>query len=81
MKNYTLKACENLIEEYVNEYKGEATTVKDGILGLGQVILHGAEGMKSYIITEYPINSWVSGHKIRSYNKLPKKYNLLLETV
>jgi len=78
MKNYSLKYCENLIDRYINEYEGEILTITEGILGLGQVILYNAEGKKSIVITEYFINSWTSGHKIRRYNKLPKKYKEII---
>jgi len=78
MKNYSLKYCENLIDRYINEYKGEILTITEGILGLGKVILYNADGKKSIVITEYFINSWTSGHKIRMYNKLPKKYKQII---
>lgn len=81
MKNYTLSSCEKLIDSYVNEYGGEATELREGVLGLGTILLHGAPGMKSYVITEYFINSWMSGHKVRGYNKLPKKYERALELI
>ena len=74
MKNHSLKSCESLIDRYVNEYGGQVTILEEGCLGLGKLILHDAPEMKSYVITEYFINSWASGHKIRGYNKLPKKY-------
>ena len=78
MKNYSLKSCENLIDTYVNEYKGEATILDEGVLGLGKIILHSADGKKSIVITEYYINAWVSGHKVRKYNKLPNKYKSMI---
>lgn len=74
MTNYSLKSCENLISKYVNEYKGEVATIEEGCLGLGTVLLHSADGKKTVLITEYFINSWVSGHTVRKYNKMPKKY-------
>ena len=78
MKNYTLQCCEELIEKYVNKYGGEMTTLEEGCLGLGKVILHGGEGRKTIIISEFFINSWASGHSIRMYNKMPEKYKKLL---
>ena len=71
---YTLNSCEELIKKYINVYQGEATTIDEGILGLGTVLLHSAAGKKSIIIKEVYINEWSSGHTIRMYNKLPKKY-------
>jgi hypothetical protein len=79
MTNYTLKSCEDLITKYVNEYKGEATVIEEGVLGLGTVLLHSAKGKKSVIIKEFYINAWASGHSIRKYNKLPKKYKKYIQ--
>jgi len=81
MNGYTLKSCENLITKYVNEYGGDVTTLEEGVLGLGKVILHNAENKKIIIITEFYINSQSSGHSIRKYNKMPKKYEKLLEKI
>ena len=78
MNNYSLKQCEELIDKYVNEFQGECTVLEEGCLGLGKIILHNAEGKKSILITEYFINHWTSGHSIRMYNKLPKKYLKLI---
>ena len=74
MKLYTLKYCEDLISKYINIHKGEAETIKEGSLGLGTILLHGAEGKKSVVIQEVFLNAWSSGHTIKMYNKLPKKY-------
>ena len=81
VRNYSLQSCENLIERYVNEYGGEATCIIEGTLGLGQIILHSAQGKKTIIITEYYIHAWSSGHKIRKYNKMPKKYKSILDKI
>jgi len=74
MKNYTIESCENLIETYINEYGGELIQINEGILGLGTILLKNAKGKKTIIIKEYFINSWLSGHSIIKYNKIPKKY-------
>lgn len=74
MKNYTLQSCEELIEKYVNELGGDLITIDEGCLGLGTILLYGATGKKSVLIKEYFINSWTSGHDIKMFNKLPKKY-------
>lgn len=74
MTNYGLKNCENLIDKYVSTYKGEATTLKEGCLGLGTVLLHSAEGKKTILIKEFFINCQSSGHTVRMYNKIPNKY-------
>jgi hypothetical protein len=81
MKNYSLSSCQDLINTYVNEFKGEVTELREGVLGLGTILLHSAKGKKTIIINEYFINSWTSGHTIRMYNKIPKKYERALETI
>ncbi len=55
------------------------TILSEGILGLGKILLHSAEGKKTIIIKEYYINAWTSGHSIIRYNKLPNKYKQVLE--
>ena len=78
MKTYTLKSCEELIDRYVNQYNGELTVIDEGCLGLGLILLHNAQGKKTIVIREVYVNAWVSTHTIRRYNKIPKKYNKLL---
>lgn len=73
-KLYKLKTCENLIDRYIHEYQGNIEQLEEGVLGLGKILLYGAEGKKTILITEVFINAWTSLHKIRMYNKLPKKY-------
>ena len=73
MKIYNLLACEKLISQYA-ELGGEVDTIREGILGLGTIILHRAPGKKSIIINEVYLNANSSGHTIRMYNRLPKKY-------
>jgi hypothetical protein len=79
MKTYSLSYCENLISKYVNDLKGEVHTVEEGVLGYGTILLHSAEGKKAVVITEVYVNAWQSTHKIRKYNKIPKKYQDSLE--
>jgi hypothetical protein len=74
MTVYSLSACEDLIDKYTNELGGFATAIEEGILGLGKVLLHGAKGKKSIVINEVYLTANSSGHTIRKYNKLPKKY-------
>ena len=79
MKRYSLTACESLIEKYTNNFGGKVATINEGVLGLGTVILHRAEGKKSIVIQEHYLNDWSSYHTIRRYNILPKKYENALE--
>lgn len=74
---YTLEACENLINRYY-ELGGEVVTLEEGCLGLGLVMCYG-DGLKTTIIQEVYLNPWSSGHTIRMYKKMPKKYEQMLE--
>ena len=79
MNGYTLQVCEDLISKYVNEYQGELIQLSEGSLGLGKVLLCNAKGKKTIIISEYYINAWSSGHTIRKYNSVPKKYQKIID--
>lgn len=76
---YTLSACEDVMNKYI-EMGGEVLTLEEGVLGLGLVVCFG-EGLKTCIITERYINEWSSGHTIRFYNKMPKKYATMIDNL
>jgi hypothetical protein len=78
MTKYSLSVCEKLIDDYVNKYNGEVTTLEEGCLGLGLTLLHHAKGMKTIVIQEKYESSFHSSHTVRQYNKIPKKYERLL---
>jgi hypothetical protein len=52
MRNYSLKDCEKLIDAYLNEFGGELIQINEGVLGLGDLLLHAAEGKKTIIIND-----------------------------
>jgi len=81
MNLYGLAACEKLIEQYTQDFGGEVTEIEEGCLGLGTLILHGAPGKKTIVIQEVFLNAWSSGHTMRLYNSMPKKYEKILETI
>ena len=74
---YSLEACERLMEEYYQR-SGECVTLEEGSLGLGLVLCY-ADGLKTTVIKEVYLNEWSSGHTVRMYNKMPKKYEKMLE--
>lgn len=76
-KLYTTTAVDNLISQYI-ELGGEAITITEGCLGHGLLVLR-CNGYKTVIVTEVFVNHWNSGHKVRFYNKTPKKYEALIE--
>ena len=78
-KTYTLNACEELMSRYIDA-DGYAITVEEGCLGLGTVVCFG-ENLKTAIIKEFYINPWSSGHTVRFYNKMPKKYEDMVDSV
>lgn len=81
MKTYTTKTVQNLINNYVNKLGGQVTTIEEGSLGFGLTILHNANKYKNIVITEVYESGWSSTHKIRQYNKLPKKYQKMLDNI
>lgn len=74
---YTLEACENLIQQYY-EKGGESVTIEEGCLGLGLTVCYG-DGLKTAVIAERYVNEWTSTHTIRMYNKMPKKYEAMID--
>lgn len=78
MNTYSLSDCQDLINKYINEYNGELQELEEGVLGLGTMLLHSAEGKKTILIKEVYLSAWSSGHTIRMYNKIPKKYERLI---
>jgi hypothetical protein len=76
---YTLEAVEQTIDKWIAA-GGQIDTVEEGTLGYGLTICHG-EGLRTAVITEVPLNCWSSAHKIRIYNKMPKKYQTMLENM
>jgi len=78
MKYYTLKSCEILIDKYLNEWNGEALQIEEGILGLGTLLLHNGDNVKTVLIKEVYLNEWNSTHAVTKYNKMPKKYEKLI---
>ena len=74
---YSSQAVQNHIEKY-NSIGGEVIEAVEGLLGYGTTICT-ANGKKSTVIQEVFINTWSSSHTITLYNKLPKKYEKLLE--
>lgn len=70
---YSIKQIERLIQRYGQYPNPETIEIESGVLGFGTTILL-ADGCKSAVIKEVFINEWSSGHSVRLYNELPKKY-------
>lgn len=73
--------CEN-IEKLAKRYMELGGNVCDeaipGTLGYGTTIMV-ADGYKSAVIQEHFETSWSCYHTIRFYNRLPKKYQKLVD--
>lgn len=73
VSRYTSTAVEQFLHRY-SEYEGaQLVQTEEGVLGWGNWICT-APSKKTAIITEVFQNEWSSLHKIRMYNKTPKKY-------
>ena len=69
----SLQYCESLITNAALD-GCEVHCLEEGNLGLGKVVIDGGGNYYSYVITEVYLNEWSSGHKVRKYKELPKKY-------
>ena len=77
MTLYSFTAVEQLMNEYYDR-GGLVEIIEEGVLGYGFLIMHGT-GLKTSIVKEVYLNEWSSAHTIRMYNKMPKKYEHILE--
>ena len=78
MTHYTLEACEQLIQRFTDHEDCSYITINEGCLGLGTVLLY-RPGYKLIIIQERYLNPWSSTHTVRMYNKIPKKYQSIID--
>lgn len=82
-KNYSTKA----IEDFIEKYCVDCLYLTDSVIGLGNQVWTMKNG-RFFVVEEYFINSWASGHNVRQVSKLSKRlqklidnkeYNLLLQ--
>ena len=73
----------NSIQAMVDIYTrrgGDMIELEEGVLGWGLTVLYSFElPLKTVIIREEPISCWSSRHTVRCYNKMPKKYEIMIE--
>lgn len=74
---YSLKLVDKLFAKYA-EQGGVITTLEEGVLGYGLTVCHG-DGLKTAVVREVALNEWSSDHSIRFYNRMPKKYEAMIE--
>ena len=82
-RNYSIKA----IEDFIANHCVDCLFQGDSVVGLGNQVWLMNNG-RYFIVKEYFINCWTSGHKVRQVSKLSKrlqdlcnnaKENLLLQ--
>lgn len=78
-KLYDCDSISQLIELYCSK-GGVAYTIDEGVLGHGTLVLS-APKCKYCIIKEVYLNEWSSGHKVRFYNELPKKWEQAIDSI
>lgn len=78
MNTYSTTETQKLIDRYHELENSQILQTEEGCLGVGNWICK-APKMKTAIITEVYLNSWSSGHKVKMYNKTPKKYQEILD--
>lgn len=75
---YSYQQVDSLIERYTNK-GGEALQTSEGVLGSDDWLLYDFGGkLKFIVIREIYLNSWSSAHTVRKYNRIPKKYQKIL---
>lgn len=67
----------SLIDTYL-DLLGEVVELQEGVLGYGTLMLYG-KGLKTTIIQEIYLNPWSSTHTIRTYRRMPRKYQEMLK--
>lgn len=70
------------VSKFINAYTVQGGTylnIKEGTLGEGTSILFDLNNkLKFFVIQEVYLNEWSSGHTIRGYNKVPAKYQKII---
>jgi len=75
---YNYQQIDKLINRYSQIENSETIQIREGILGSGDWILT-APGKKTAIIKEVFVNEWNSTHTLKMYNKIPKKYQKIID--
>lgn len=78
-KLYDRNAVEKLFDKYIKQ-GGEVTILDEGSLVYGLVVCHG-DGLKTAVIKEVYLNEWISASSVRFYNKIPSKYQKMIDII
>lgn len=76
---YDCTSVQELINKYLSR-QGIIYTIDEGVLGHGTLVLS-APNCKYCIVQEVYLNEWSSGHKLRFYNNLPKKWEQAIDSI
>lgn len=76
MKLYNLDAIDRAIEKVTNQ-GGQVYTIAEGALLDDYVMV--CDGKKSIVALSKYLNSWSSAYTVKHYNKLPKKYQTIID--
>lgn len=76
---YDCTSVQELINKYLSR-QGIIYTIDEGVLGHGTLVLS-APNCKYCIVQEVYLNEWSSGHKIKFYNNLPKKWEQAIDSI
>lgn len=86
---YWCRRAEVVGGKYLGEYAheqisrgGEVAYIEEGVLGYGTTLLYDLREpvhLKFVVIKEVYLNEWSSAHSIRQYNRIPQKYNKMLD--
>lgn len=80
--NVDLKSVERLISRLIDEYNYDMLQVEEGCLGFGDVVMLPPDNKHYFfIIREYYLNEWSSGHKYMKCRKLPKEWDKKVDAV
>lgn len=77
MKMWNLACIDALVGNYAT-IGGDVVTLEEGVLGYGLTVCF-ADGYKVAVIKERPLNTQSSGHTVRFYNEMPKKYQEMID--
>lgn len=75
-KSYSIKA----IEKFIQKNCLDCLFQGDSVIGLGDSIWTMPNG-RFFVVHEYFINCWTSGHKVRQISKLSKRQLALIDDV
>lgn len=80
MNLYSSEAVEKLAQKYIAR-GGTITKLAESVLLEYGLAVFQAEGAKATVVRDHFLNEWSSAYVVRMYNKLPKKYEKMIESV